>query len=589
MREGVPGETEPRPEDRRFLRWLCLLAALHVILGLLLYEPTLFPGGDNAGYMILGESLRSGAGYRDLYLPGEPLHTKYPPAYPAILALLGWGGVQLFKMASLAFTTGAVALTGLLGRRVAGPLPGLAAAGLLAVNPVLLEYSHYVLSEAPFLFFVLAALLLLASEGKRQRAVGLGAAALAFFTRTAGLPLLLAAALLPTLERRGRRAAAAWGTALAAAAGWGAYQRAAAPGAPGYLQELLLRNPYDPEAGGVGMADLLARTAGNVWDYLASVLPEALTGAPAEEGLLLPALGLVVAGLALGGWVSRATSRLGYPELFAALYAGLISLWPAVWTDRRFLLPLLPLLFLYAAVGAAAVAGAFLGRRRRSDGETVFAPGREARRGGLARARHAAVVLMALLLAGAALAWAAAAAPERVRCVARYRSGAPCDPPALASFYEAARWARTHTEPDAVIANRKPTLFYWYSRRKGDVYRYSAEPSLVMRSLEEMGASYVVVDQVSATTPRYLVPAIRAHAERFELVYEGGEPPSAILRLRPLPETAGNPPREARPDQVADGADGAQPGGRGPEGGDRRARRGTGGGTNGGTGLGEGA
>lgn len=571
MREEVPGEAGPRPADGGFRRWVWLLAALHVVLGLLLYEPTLFPGGDNAGYMILGESLRSGAGYRDLYLPGEPLHTKYPPAYPAILALLGWvGGVQLFKIASLACTAGAVALAGFLGRRAAGPLAGLAAAGLLAVNPVLLEYSHYALSEASFLLLVLAALLLLGSEGRRGHAAGLAAAALAFLTRTAGLPLLLAAALLPTLERRGRRAAAGWAVALGAAVGWGAYQRAAAPGVPGYLQELLLRNPYDPEAGSVGPGDLLARAAGNVWSYLSSVLPEALTGAPtAGAGLFLPALGLLVAGLALGGWVSRATSRLGYPEAFAALYVGLMALWPAVWTDRRFLLPLLPLLFLYAAAGAGRVAAAALARLGRLRGEAM--PTRGRRDGpprGLGGARPVAVALTALLLAVPAVAWAAATAPERVRCVARYRSGAPCDLPAMASFYEAARWARAHTEPEAVIANRKPTLFYWYSRRKGDVYRYSAEPSLVMRGLEEMGAGYVVVDPVSATTPRYLVPAIRAHAERFELVYEGGEPPTAILRLRSLPETAGvsmrggpeEPPRA--PPREGGGEGGAGEGGK---------------------------
>ena len=59
--------------------WAGIAVALHVLLGLVLYDPTLFTGGDNAGYMILGDALRSFRGYLDLHLPETPLHTKYPP------------------------------------------------------------------------------------------------------------------------------------------------------------------------------------------------------------------------------------------------------------------------------------------------------------------------------------------------------------------------------------------------------------------------------------------------------------------------------------------------------------------------------
>ncbi|MFB6239956.1 MAG: hypothetical protein ABEJ46_00005, partial [Gemmatimonadota bacterium] len=67
--------------------WAAVAVGLHVLLGLLLYDPTLFTGGDNAGYMILADALRSGRGYLHLHLPDTPLHTKYPPGYPAALAV----------------------------------------------------------------------------------------------------------------------------------------------------------------------------------------------------------------------------------------------------------------------------------------------------------------------------------------------------------------------------------------------------------------------------------------------------------------------------------------------------------------------
>ncbi len=500
---------------------VCLL---HVVLALILYEPTLFPGGDNANYMILGESLRNGAGYRDLYLPTEPLHAKYPPLLPALLAVLGWlGGLQLYKLAMLACTVTAVWLTIQVGRRLLGDGPALLAGLLLAVNPVLLEYAHYVLSEAPFVALVLLSLWAAGRSGGRGYGWAVVAAIAAFLTRTAGLTVLVAIPLAAALSRRFRRASLAGGIGLAVMLVWGLYQRWAAPEQAGYLRELALRDPYDPAAGSVGFGGLFARAAGNAWTYVSRVLPQTLTGLdPMAAPTLITLIGVALAALVLVGWVRRVQEHVGAAELFVLLYAGLICIWPEVWTDRRFLLPLAPLLLLFAVSGASQV------------GET-WRP----RLG--AWVSRASTLALALLIVLPALAFVTKQAPLRTECVARYRAGDPCDQPALASLYAAARWAQANTEPDAIIANRKPSLFYWHSRRRGDLYRYSTETELVIRGLEEMGADYVVVDQVSGTTLRYLVPAIQAHRLRFEGVYEGGQPPTFVLRFLEPPSTAVRP------------------------------------------------
>jgi hypothetical protein len=508
---------------------VCLL---HAVLGLILYEPTLFPGGDNANYMILGESLRSGAGYRDLYLPTEPLHAKYPPLFPALLAVLGWlGGLQLYKLAMLACTITAVWLTIQIGRRLLGDGPGLLVGFLLAVNPVLLEYAHYVLSEAPFVALILLALWAAGQSGKRGYGLAVVAAIAAFLTRTAGLTVLLAIPLAAALSQRFRRATLAGGIGLAVMLLWGLYQRWAAPDQAGYLQELALRNPYDPAAGSVGLAGLFARAAGNAWTYVSRVLPQTLTGLdPIAVPILITLIGVVLATLVLVGWVRRVQEHVGAAELFVLLYAGLICVWPEVWTDRRFLLPLAPFLLLFAVSGARQVGESWRPRLG-------------------AWVSRASTPALALLIVLPALAFVARQAPLRTGCVARYRAGDPCDPPALASLFAAARWAQANTEPDAIIANRKPSLFYWHSRRRGDLYRYSTETEVVIRGLEEMGADYVVVDQVSGTTLRYLVPAIQTHRLRFEGVYEGGQPPTFVLRFLAPPTTALRP--VARDDPAA--------------------------------------
>ena len=506
MTDQRPAEGGGRTRDAFGLTALGF-SFLHLLLGLLVFEPTLFPGGDNAGYLILGEALRNGEGYRDLYLPGAPLHIRYPPLLPMMLVPLGWiGDVLPAKFAMLICTALTVWATAHFGRRWVGKGPALAASGLLSVNPTLLEYVHYILSEAPFVLLIAAALWLSQRRDGRGAILAICAGVAAFATRTAGMAVLMALPLAWLLARQHRRAAWTALVAIGALAGWALYQDWASD-QPGYLSFLRLVDPYTPEAGTVGLAGLVQRAAENSWAHVSRVLPGIVLGPGESLGPGRILLGLALAVAALSGWASAARRRLGAAEIFTVLYAGLIALWPSVWTDQRFLLPLLPVILLLAF-------SALWRFPLRASGRWL---------------RPAVPVVLAIF----GITWAMTVIPGRVACSASYRAGRPCDVPASASLYAAARWARENTPDDAVIANRKPRLFYWYSGRRGDVYPFSADAGTVMEGLDAMGASYVVVDQVSGTTSRYLIPAIRSSPSRFELVYQGGEPVTTILRLLP--------------------------------------------------------
>jgi hypothetical protein len=264
--------------------------------------------------------------------------------------------------------------------------------------------------------------------------------------------------------------------------------------------------------------------------------------------------------------VRRAVRGLGVAELFTLLYLAEIALWPSVWTDRRFLLPVLPLVLLYALVGARTTARAVARWAGRAGRPSRADDGRgAARRSGAARL-GIAVAAVAMVLPGAVYLFSTA--PDRVRCIADYRAGTPCEIPAMSSFYDAARWARDNLPPDAIVANRKPRLFYWFSGRRGDVYRFTADADVLLHGLDTMGAGYVVLDAISATTYQYLVPAVRTHAERFTVVYRQGSPPTWILAYRAPRGTAlgAPPPGDAAPaeraagDAAAGAASGAAPG-----------------------------
>jgi hypothetical protein len=495
-----------------------VLVAAHVLLAVLVFDPTLFPGADAGHYMVLGESLRNGMGFRDIHLPGSPLHAKFPPGYPLILAVASWiGGLQLFKAASLVFAAGSVWLTYRIARSLLGRRVAFVAAGLFAMAPVLLDFSHRVLSEAAFTFLLL--LVVAATLGDRRvGAAALAAAGAAFFTRTAGLSVLLTLVVWTLLSSDGRRFLAAVTVASICVVGWAVYQHLAQPTQPGYLQQLIQENPYVPEAGTVSLVDFPARAATNLWRYVSSELPGSFGFRTVRRETVAgtAVVGIVLSSLALFGWLRSAVRQFSVAHLVVAFYVGLILLWPPVWTDRRFLLPILSLLVIFGAVG------------------TVDALERVGPRVG-----YATMGLVAAGVATVALIASGSIVPYRVECQFSYRNGYPCDRPQYREFYAMGWWASENTPVGSVIANRSPATFYLFSRRQGDLYVYSQDPSIVIRGLEEMGADYVLVDRLSATTAMYLIPAIAANLERFEVVHTvGGEEGTALLRMLSAPRTA---------------------------------------------------
>lgn len=545
-------------------QWTVVLVGLHILLGLLVYEPVLLANGDNAGYMILGEALRTGEGYRDLHLPGAPVHVKFPPLYPALLAGLGFlGGVQLFKLASLALTATVVAVTILLGRRWLGFRGGLLAGAVVALNPLLLEYGHYVMSEALFTALLVFSLYAVGrsngttdwrgARGDRSSRgagngvdawwwMGLTAAVAAFLTRTVGLALLLGIMVYPLFRRDIRRFATAGVTTAAAAGGWALFQRLAAPERSGYLKEWLMIHPYDPAAGTVSVSGMLERVAGNLWTYLSWFFPSAVTGLAegySGGGILVGVIGLALTALAFGGWLVRCRQSPGATEGTIFFYVCILAVWPSLWVDRRFLVPVVPLLVLYLLVGAAAAFGAAarITDRIRDTGRPVAVPRDGTRRKSPRPLRGRAQVgagLVAVCLIALSSIRLAARVPERVECTPQSWRGSPCQEPAFESFFRAAEWARTNTGRESVFISAKPRLFYLKSGRRSRIYEYSDRPDEVLRDIVDRGTEYVVVDAlpgIGGTTQRYLKPAVEAYPSRFTLVYRGGEPETLILRV----------------------------------------------------------
>jgi 4-amino-4-deoxy-L-arabinose transferase-like glycosyltransferase len=190
---------------------LAVIVAAHVVLlTVLLHTRTTF---DEGVYLLSLDELRHGQAL------GRQVFTSQGPGFYVLLQAIGAvfgvtvSGVRLGIVTLDAF--GAV-FSFLLGRRVAGPVGGLACAGMLAIAPKLGDFGGRVFADQCAMVLVVAALWLIAAGAAAPGGAVFAAAVLVKLNALAALPTIVA--LLAFRPRRARALleAAAGGAVLLA-------------------------------------------------------------------------------------------------------------------------------------------------------------------------------------------------------------------------------------------------------------------------------------------------------------------------------------------------------------------------------------
>lgn len=520
------------------LRWrlLGVVVAVETMLVVGAFNPAPHTGGDNAGYVSLAHALLTTGSYTETFDPEALPHTKYPPVFPALLAALialgarTWVALKSTAALSTILAAGLVYLWAL--RRV-GPWAALGIALLFGGSSAVVYYSHWVLSDPVFVALTMLALWALDGEASGDTdtgaapagpaaptskdgpprggrlpapwlALGVIAAGLAYFTRSAGLPLVVA--LLGWLAWR-RRWTPLGATGLAIglpALLWWARGR----GAPtSYANEFWMVDPYQPALGTIGPAALVPRALENLTGYVLGHGPAGIVG---TRGAWVGLLGVVLAVAALYGWWRAARARVGPAELFFPLYAGLILLWPTVWSGDRFALPLYPLVLFYAALALRALA----------------------RRVPPLVGSLAAAALVLTLALPAAASWAREARGARA-CAEAVAAGGPfaCWGPRVGAFVAAAEWAGAALPEGASVLTRKPRIFYALSGVPSRTFPFVADPEALLTLADELGTEYVLLDEWDGLAGAYVGGAVVARPDAFCFVRGFGRPGSGGAQL----------------------------------------------------------
>jgi len=489
---------EGRP--RSAVAWLLILlfgvlAAIQTARTLTRFDDMLL-SEDSGFYVILAQSLASGSGYRQLSTPGEPAHVLFPPGFSVALAglrLAGFESVTAAKVLVFILGLAAVAAVFLLLK----PRGGTAIAALIAVwmmlHPDYLRSATQVLSDVPYLFWSLLALLAIrASARKPGWRDGAGVVAwlctlAVALTRTVGLSL---AAVAP-IYLAWSKAAPRWRSRLAAAVllgvcysappvaweWWKAANSSAERG--GYTLLLQRRNEFDYDKGTIsGVGDVAERFLSSTRHCVRGLGGLLLgAGTDRQRSLIgLTALGLIVAGMATA--VRRGEWLL---EAYLLLIAMATATHPTPQLPR-YLVPMLPFLLFYPAMLLTLA------------GHTGH--------------RAALVALAVFIVAGVGT-----HNVEGRDAVLR---------PAYREYRATARWLAANTPPNAVLLCRKPALMYLWSDRKSIAFPLSRDLALTDERVVQRGVTHVVKDSISRFTTVFLEPWLSRRADARVLVHAHG-------------------------------------------------------------------
>jgi hypothetical protein len=533
---------------------LLFILALALPLAMPLLNQHLVPAGDNSTYLILGQALATGHGYKLISDPRSPGMGLYPPGYPlllaAMLALSGTqgnllAGILPCKLLSVMLYLGTLILIyQLLEPRNRGL--AIATTLLTAVNPDILYYATELDTEIPFLFLSLCCLwaferyLRKPSGGALARTVIM--LVLAFYVRSIAVVMVLAFALYLVVRRTSpvagpRRLWHALFVLLAVAvmeAPWFIRGRAlpstgtAVGLGRGYFDLYFTSDPYGTAP--ASLSDWLARLAQNVRSYVFEIWPTVLFP---HAGRIRAALGTVGAAFAMlltlllfVGFVLEA-SRGHVSEWYTATFFA--SCVAYMWAQSRLIVPIVPFAidyFLTAICMVVELVASLLRQRLASLTKRIVA---------YAFAGACVVLVLSALVADA----------RAVQRNLRYGLGKP-----LSTYYsgnqewgnylQAMNWVAQNSAPDSVVMCRKADLMYVVTGHPALEYPYTQDGPTLARSVSDNHVKYVIEDAFSwtGTTNDYLRPALQAwrgaEPEALSVVFETGTPSTLVWRVETI-------------------------------------------------------
>jgi len=501
--------------------WVKFFICLQLLLLAVQFTPDLSTNGDDARYYLLGKALHDGQGYKEIQHPSKPVETIYPMVFPIMLAIVHFisSSIMLAKIAQ-GILGALVTLLAFYLFKVYSKSLILPMIALCATCATLSQFGASLMSEIPYLFFSMLALLLYEKSIVRPKNAWLFwltifISIFPMHCRSVGLAFSVSWVLATFISKKYRYMFAH--IAVLAISVFIYHKITSWDNS--YVVLILQRNTYNPELGLATPAELVTRVFQNIQEYSTHIIQRSLIpfeGPPAL--IVLTSISCVV--LVFIGWLRSMFGPMKVLSLYTCVYFGILVMWQTQWSSERFVAGIIPFLYFFLLSGIETLWNLAFGKHEKSFRDTlqaVVAPNQTPRFGSRA-VIWAITIVLCLANIGFQINFA-----KTLKTLG----------PDWKNFYSCADWIRNNTPKSAIVMNRKVELFYIRSQRQGVMSPYSHDVNNVMKVIDTSKVDYVVFDNFywTGTTRQYLYPAIEAFSNRFQMVYALNNPPTAIYKV----------------------------------------------------------
>jgi hypothetical protein len=461
--------------------------------------------------------------YREVQFIGEPIAARFPPGYPALLALcstLFGERLNVIALVGILFSVSGIwALFDVVRRRWSTSV-ALVVATLVAINPALLEFVSKPLTEIVFTSLALWTLwfadrmdTVATADGVYQRTqrrseiAAIALAVLTAMTRTAGATLPLSLFIHWAWRRRWREAATVALAATVFVGGWLAWTSLAPRREVrmSYIDDAVRPTGDTPSLAGT----IATRLASNVPAYVTQV-SLTLVPVPVTRRTILDNVGwvLVLGTCFLVGWFA-AWKRWHAAAVYMGVYCGLLAVWP--YLLDRFLVPVIPLALAFVVIGAATLATR------------------------MGRWRDVPVVSLSALLAFFAL---RADTDLVIKASDCDRTRVDCAQPISLDYVDASRLAATITPPTARFIAPKAGTLYLHGGRQSVFWEevVRQDTASFLPYVRQNGVTHVLLSPIYADYETVL-RLVEHDCMRFAIVHSFS-PHTAIFAFRDSAATA---------------------------------------------------
>lgn len=478
--------------------WLAALLVIAVAVFIFVFNPKPDFNGDNCYYYANATSLANGQGYADMF--GKPTN-NFPPGYPLLMTPLRvvTESIVAQKVLNLAFLAAGVFMLFLLlvAKGFKRSLSFLVCSAVL-VTPHILEFSTIMMSEASCIFFIILSLWLYLrlpdDEARRWRSalfyIFLVVLIFVYHIRTQAVALVIAVVVAQLFERKWRSAAAVSAAFVVGCLPWMVRNAVLGLEQSRYISQIDFSKMMDT-------AQMLLFKA-----IPESLIPFININYKEELPLLLTLYALVWLALILYGFSKMGRLRLLLPVLFVVTIVIISSLDTP--SSYRYIIILLPLLTAALFIGIYSL------------GTLLMRPIK----------KEFPVWLLSLLFVPMFLQYGTLTKHTLWGLYVYGRMPLP------SKFYNYRELSLRVAELDryAVVATRKPELFYLYSGVKAKYFLETTDEVALISDLLDKGVKYVVLDQLGMeATFKYLYPCVRNHQDIFSTLVVVQNPDTYLL------------------------------------------------------------